>query len=327
MRRAIELQGHRGARGLFPENTLEGFAAALALGIDSFELDVVLTADGIPVISHDAALNPDIARGPDGAWLATRGPLIRSLRLAELAMYDVGRIRPGSAYAAQFPDQAPHDGARIPTLAEALAVDPEVRFNIEMKTFPDHPHWTVGPTVMAEAVIAVVEAAGALGRISIESFDWRGPRHLRRLRPDLPLAWLTSPDTIAHAALWWDGPVPADYCGSVPRAVAAEGGPIWAPQHADLSGALIDEAHALGLAVLPWTVNCAEDMQRLLLLGIDGLITDRPDIARQVMAEAGLPLPHAWSRTLTTPQSSGPPSSGPPSSGPPSSGPPSSGTP
>ena len=102
MRRAIDLQGHRGARGLFPENTLAGFKAALAIGVDSFELDVAVTADGVPVVSHDAALNPDLARGPDGAWLDTPGPLIRSLRLAELAAYDVGRIRTGSAYAAQF---------------------------------------------------------------------------------------------------------------------------------------------------------------------------------------------------------------------------------
>ncbi len=291
MRRAIELQGHRGARGLFPENTLAGFAAALAVGVDSFELDVAVTADGVPVVSHDAALNPDIVRGPDGAWLTTRGRLIRTLRLAELAAFDVGRLRPGSAYAAQFPDQAPRDGARIPTLAEVLAVDPRVRFNIEMKTFPDHPDRTVGAAAMAEAVLAVAEAAGALGRITVESFDWRGPRQVRRLRPDLPLAWLTSPQTIAEAALWWDGPAPADYGGSVPRAVAAEGGPIWAPHHAGLSGALIEEAHGLGLAVLAWTVNRAADMRRLLRWGIDGLITDRPDIARGVLAEAGFPLP------------------------------------
>ena len=291
MRRAIELQGHRGARGLFPENTLAGFTAALAVGVNSFELDVAVTADGVPVVSHDAALNPDIVRGPDGAWLTTRGRLIRTLRLAELAAFDVGRLRPGSAYAAQFPDQAPRDGARIPTLAEVLAVDPRVRFNIEMKTFPDHPDRTVGPAAMAEAVLAVAEAAGALGRITVESFDWRGPRQVRRLRPDLPLAWLTSPQTIAEAALWWDGPAPADYGGSVPRAVAAEGGPIWAPHHAGLSGALIEEAHGLGLAVLAWTVNRAADMRRLLRWGIDGLITDRPDIARGVLAEAGFPLP------------------------------------
>src|SRR5580658_7410921 len=97
MRRTIDLQGHRGARGLFPENTLSGFAAALAIGVDSFELDVAVTADGVPVVSHDAVLNPDLTRGPDGDWVSARGPLIHTLSLAELEAFDVGRIRPGSA--------------------------------------------------------------------------------------------------------------------------------------------------------------------------------------------------------------------------------------
>jgi len=308
MRRTIDLQGHRGARGLFPENTLAGFFAARAIGVDSFELDVAVTADGVPVVSHDPALNPDLVRGPDGAWLAARGKLIRTLRLAELAAYDVGRLRPGSAYAAQFPDQAPCDGARIPTLAEVLGAEvlgaqvpgdeppataPPVRFNLELKTFPAHPDWTVAATAMAEAVIAVAEQTGAIGRVTVESFDWRGPRQVRRLRPGLPLAWLTSPQSVAEAALWWDGPTPADYGGSVPRAVAAEGGPIWAPHHADLTAGLIEQAHALGLAVLAWTVNDADAMRRLLRAGIDGLITDRPDIARTVLAAEGFPLPAA----------------------------------
>jgi glycerophosphoryl diester phosphodiesterase len=146
---------------------------------------------------------------------------------------------------------------------------------------------------MAEAVVAVAEQTGAIGRITVESFDWRGPRQVRRLRPDLPLAWLTSPDSVAEAAVWWGGPIPADYGGSVPRVVAAEGGPIWAPHHADLTAALIEEAHALGLAVLAWTVNEAEAIRRLLRAGIDGLITDRPDIARNVLAQEGFPLPPA----------------------------------
>ena len=293
MPRLFDLQGHRGARGLFPENTLEGFRATLGIGVTSFELDVAMTADAVPVVSHDAALNPDIARGPDGAWLAGHGTLIRTLRLDELAAYDVGRLRPGSDYARQFPDQAPHDGARIPTLAQVLLVEPAVRFNIEMKTYPAHPDWTVAPELMAEAVVATAIAAGVLDRISIESFDWRGPRHLHRRHPGLRLAWLTRPDTVANAALWWGGPVPGDYGGSVPRAVAAEGGVTWAPAHATLTADEVAEAHALGLRVLPWTVNAPADMRQLIEAGVDGLITDRPDIARREMARAGIVLPAA----------------------------------
>ncbi|MDE2581487.1 MAG: glycerophosphodiester phosphodiesterase [Rhodospirillales bacterium] len=291
------LIGHRGARGLFPENTLEGFAAAAALGIDGIELDVALTADGVPVLSHDPALNPALTRGPDGGWIAAPGPLIRTLTAASLAAYDVGRLRPGSALAATFPDQCPIDGARIPHLAAALAAPgdavPEFAFIVELKTMPDHPDWTAPAAALAEAALAAAAAAGALARVTFESFDWRGPRHLRHLRPDLRLAWLTCPQTVAAAALWWDGPRPEDFGGSVPRAVAAEGGAVWAPEHADLSAAEIAEAHALGLAVYAWTVNRPEDMARLIGWGIDGLITDRPDHARRVMAELGLPLPPA----------------------------------
>ena len=99
MMRRIDLHGHRGARGLFPENTLVGFAGALAIGVDALELDVAVTADDVVVVTHDPRLNPDITRTRNGAWLAAPGAAIRSLRAAELAGYDVGRIRPDSAYA------------------------------------------------------------------------------------------------------------------------------------------------------------------------------------------------------------------------------------
>lgn len=288
---AFDLQGHRGARGLFPENTLEGFRAALAIGVHTFELDVGLTADGVAVVHHDPALNPDIARGPDGAWVTPPGPLLRDLSFAALARYDVGRLRPGSPTAARHPAQQPHDGARIPRLADVLRIDPAVRFNLEMKTDPLHPGRTPDACVLADAVMAEVDAAGILGRVTVESFDWRGPRHLRRTRPEVRLAWLTTAATVRDAAIWWDGPQPADFGGSVPRAVAAEGGPVWAPDHLDLTEAAVAEAHALGLSVLPWTVNEPAEMRRLILWGVDGLITDRPDLARDAMRAAGLEVP------------------------------------
>lgn len=283
--KAIDLQGHRGARGLLPENTLEGFAAALAIGVDTVELDVGMTADDVVVVTHDAMLNPDITRTADDGWLAKRGPAIRSLRAADLAQYDVGRIRPGTAYAALYPDQAPRDGARIPTLAEVLRIDPVVKFNIELKTYPPGFGLTVDGATMADAVVAAADAAGATARITVQSFDWRGPRHLRRSRPDIRLAWLTRSVILPDARAWWDGPHPSDYAGSVPRAVAAEGGPVWAPLYLDLTQETLAEAQALGLSVVPWTVNRPEDMRRLLRWGVDGLISDRPDLARAILAE------------------------------------------
>ncbi len=276
--------GHRGARGLWPENTLSAFSGALGLGVDALELDVALTADGLVVVSHDPAPNPDHTRDAAGAWLNGPGPLIRSLNAAELAKYDVGRLRPGTPYAALFPDQSPRDGERIPSLAEVLRLGDRTGFVIELKTFPADPGRSASGPDLAEAVVAAADAAGVTPRISVEGFDWRGPRHLRRIRPDVRLAWLTSTATVRDARVWWDGPVPADFGGSVPRAVAAEGGPVWAPGHTGLTQDQLDEAHSLGLAVIPWTVNESKDMARLIGWGVDGIVTDRPDRARQVIA-------------------------------------------
>ena len=273
--------GHRGARGLFPENTVEGFRATLALGVDSIELDVAITADGVAVVSHDARLHPDLTRGADGAFLSGPGPVIRALSLVELGGYDVGRLRPGSWFAAQFPEQVPIDGARIPTLAAVFRATPGVIVDAEIKTMPDRPELTVAPEAMADAIIAVAEAEGALSRLAVRSFDWRGLAHLRRTRPEIPLAWLTSAAEAKDPGLWWGLP---GHAGSVPEAVARAAGtsaqwrPGWAPHHAGLTQALVEEAHGLGLRVLPWTVNDPADMARLLAWAVDGICTDRPDL-------------------------------------------------
>ena len=257
---------------------MEGFQAALAMGVEVIELDVGMTADGVVVVSHDLTLNPDLTRDATGAWIGSPGPALRDLTLAELGRFDVGRLRPGAAYGAQFPQQRPHDGARVPALADVLRLSSSVRLTVELKTDPRFPNLTVPAPVLADATLAVVDAADAGSRIYLESFDWRGPRHVRRTRPDIRLAWLTRPETERDAHLWWDGPHPQDFGGSIPRVVAAEGGPIWAPEHTNLTRDLVDEAHELGLLVLPWTVNDPDAMRRLLGWGADGLITDRPDL-------------------------------------------------
>ncbi len=257
------------------------------MGLTSFEIDIAVTKDGVPVLHHDPALNPDVARGPDGHWLPAHGPLIRDLSLRELERYDVGRLRPGSAYADRYPHQAPHDGARIPTLQAALESQPGCRFNIELKLFPDHPEWAVPPETMVEAVLDVIERAGAAARVTIQSFDWRAPRHVRRLRPEIARGWLTEASTIAAAPLWRgldDAPVTLK---AVPDAIVAEGGGTWTPFHADLTRGVLDRAHAAGLLVIPWTVNDPGAMRELIGWGVDGLITDRPDLAEEALSASG----------------------------------------
>ena len=284
MMRQVEIIGHRGARGLFPENTIEGFRQCLALGVRSFELDVGMTADGVVVVSHDPALNPAITRDASGQWLSGPTPLIHHLTIDALRSYDVGRIRLGTSYRTLFRAQKGCDGARVPTLEDVLRLSAEATFIIELKTDPRHPDWTADPATLAQTVLAVVDAADATGRVILESFDWRGPRHVRRIRPEIKLAWLTRDETVREAVLWWDGVNPEDFGNSVPAAVAAQGGQIWAPAADSVTRAAIDEAHARGLTVIPWTVNRRAAMRRLIRWGVDGLMTDRPDVAATVIA-------------------------------------------
>lgn len=291
MSRHFELQGHRGARGLFPENTVEGFRAALGLGVTSVELDVALTADGVPVVVHDPVLNCNLVRRPDGAWLTPPGPRVCDLTLADLAAYDVGRARPGSALARAHPAQQPIDGARIPTLDavfHALAGS-FVIVDVELKTDPTRPELSASPAEMADAVMASAMQCNTVQTLAVRSFDWRGLRHLRAAFPALRLGWLTCAETATAA--WWGAGAASGRSAAEAVAMASGGhGPTcWAPHHTELDEATIAHAQALGLRVVPWTVNNSADMDRLIGWGVDGLCTDRPDLARLAIARASGP--------------------------------------
>jgi len=302
---ALDLQGHRGARGLAPENTIAGFARALAIGVTTLELDIAITKDNVLVISHDPALNPDITRGPDGRFLDARGPLIRQLDFDELQRYDVGRLRAGTEYARRYPQQAPADGARIPRLAELFALvrksgNSKVRFAIETKVTPTAPDETVAPDVFARAVIAAIRDAGMTSRSTILSFDWRTLAVVHKEAPEIGTVHLSAQqpwlDNIAagmsEGSAWTAGIQHKDH-GSVPRMVKAAGGRIWSCFFGDLDAAKVREAQALGLQVLAWTVNAPRDIERMLDLGVDGIVSDRPDLVREAMQRRGLPLPAA----------------------------------
>jgi glycerophosphoryl diester phosphodiesterase len=303
---AFDLQGHRGARGLVPENTLEAFATALKIGVTTLELDLAMTRDDVLVVSHDSLLNPDHTRGPDGKFLGAQGPAIRSLPLAEVRRYDVGRLKPGTAYAATFPQQRGMDGVRIPTLAEVFDLvkrsgADHVRFNIETKLTPTSGADTPDPETFAGALAAAVREAGLTARATVQSFDWRTLVVMRRIAPEIERVCLTmdggSGDTLQRgrpgASPWTAGFDIDDFGGSTPRLVSAAGCAVWSPVFREVTPEALAEARSLGLKVIPWTVNERAEMARLIALGVDGLITDYPDRLREVMAEKDMPLPPA----------------------------------
>lgn len=270
---------------------------ALDLGVSTLETDLAVTRDDQLVISHDPLLNPDLTRGPDGQWLATAGPAIRTLTLGDLARYDIGRVNPASRYGQQWPEQKPVDGQRFPTPAEVFAMaGPTVRFNIEMKTDPNKPDLTIDPASFARLTVEAVRKAGVAPRTTVQSFDWRGLLEVRRLAPEISTACLTIEsnnfDTVQRAggrpSPWLGGLNLAAHGGSVPRLAKAAGCTTWSPFWRNVTAENVKEAHALGLKVVPWTVNVPAEMGRLIDLGADGLITDYPDRALPVLAGKGL---------------------------------------
>lgn len=299
---AFDIEAHRGGRALLPENTLPAFANALSMGVDTLELDTGVTVDGEVVVSHERGLNPDLARGPNGAYVAPPGTPFVKLGLDEVRQYDVGQIRPDSPYAKQFPDQRALPGTRIPTLKEVFALvrksgNDRVRFNIETKIDPDHPDETLDPQGFVAKLLGLIETEAFSDRVMIQSFDWRTLRIVQQQAPDIPTVYLTQQrgkaPTIAldKATSWTAGFNPADHGGSLPRTIKAAGGAIWSPYFGDVTAALIAEAHDVGLRVVVWTVNRPEDMARMIELGVDGIISDRPDLLRTVAGEKDIALP------------------------------------
>jgi glycerophosphoryl diester phosphodiesterase len=296
---AFDLQGHRGARGLAPENTLPAFERALQLGVTTLELDIAITRDGVAVIHHDRMLNPDIARDASGQWLAAPGPPIHALTWAQLQTYDVGRLRPGSSYARNYPEQEPIDGTRIPRLSDLFdlvrrAGNERVRFAIETKLSPEAPEEAPAPEPFAQAVVAEIRKAGVERRSQILSFDWRTLQVVQRIAPEIPTVYLSIQrrfDNIAadraEGSRWTAGFQYREH-GSIPKMIKAAGGAFWSVYYGDLDAQLARQAQALGLKVLVWTVNDPAIMERMLDYGVDGLITDRPDLARAVLQRRGI---------------------------------------
>ena len=288
----FDLQGHRGARGLAPENTLPSFQVALDLGVDTLECDMAITRDGVVVIYHDLHLNPDITRGPDGKWLDKPGPAISALTFAELQQYDVGRIKPGTDYAKLFPDQKAVDGTRIPRLSDLFDLvrksgNTKVNFDCETKISPLERAATFAVEDFTRLAIAEIRKAGMERRTMIQSFDWSSLQLIQKEAPEIRTMYLTSPRTLKpdyrKPSPWLAGFAPEAYGDSVPKAVHAAGGRIWAPNQTFLTPAMLAEARSLGILVIPWTVNDPPMMAKLLEMGVDGIISDRPDLVQVEM--------------------------------------------
>ena len=247
----ILVHGHRGARGVLPENTIPAFEYAIGLGVDVLELDMAVTKDDVLVVSHDPELNPKICTGPAGG-----SRVIRELTLAELRQWDCGSLKNPD-----FPKQKPVPGTRVPTREEVFALAPKgsFHFNIETKIFRDQPQYTPDPERFAQLVIDAVKRHKLESRVMVQSFDLRTLTAVARLAP-----------AIRRSALYERGP--RDFVDLAREAKAT----IVSPQYRLVTAAKVKAAHAAGLEVVPWTANTPADWDKLIEAGVDAIITDDP---------------------------------------------------
>jgi glycerophosphoryl diester phosphodiesterase len=291
--------GHRGAAGLYPENTLTGFKRALDIGVDGIELDILTTADGVLCVHHNYRLKPEIARTSNKQWLDRQFKIpIKNKTFEELQVYDVGRLKPYTSYASRYPDQQAIDGERIPALREVIALMKQRNADneklwIEIKTSPEQPDMTPPPEVVVKKVLKVIDDENFESRVLVLSFDWRNLALVQKMAPQIPTAHLSATKKrLDNIKLKQPGPSPwtagidvDDYKGSIPHSIHAAGGQIWCTWHKKLTKKKVRTAHELGLKVFVWTVDSTRDMKKFLKMDVDGIITNRPDRAKQLLSQ------------------------------------------
>lgn len=292
----IRVIGHRGARGLVPENSMLGFEFAMSSGVPLLEFDVVMTADNVPVITHNHRLHAPTFRDHSGHFLTTE-PKIAHLTWAQLQDYDIGRIDGASVYGQRFPDQAQIDGIRVPSLRELLQVTSQDRFSsahlmLEIKSDPAFAHDIEYRRLLVRQVVAEVHASGLETRTLLHSFDWSLLTECQHQAPEMPTSFLTqlpeNEEDIGEDSIMCISP---DFSGqqeSIPELVVNAGGRLWCPYLNDVTCENVAKAHALGLIVAVWTVNEPSDIHRMIDLGVDAIVSDYPGRVQRCLADQGI---------------------------------------
>ncbi|MFI6599485.1 glycerophosphodiester phosphodiesterase [Nonomuraea sp. NPDC050536] len=316
-RHTLDLQAHRGGLGLVVESTLGGFANALELGVSTLELDVQITEDGQAVVTHDRRISPRKCRDtapavPGDPEYPYVGKYINTLTLAQIRTMDCG-----SQTLPEFPGQRAVPGARMPLLSEVFDLvnsyqANKVMLNVETKVEAGAPQETAPREQFVQVTLAEIRKARITNQVTIQSFDWGSLMRMRELEPRLPLVALTNYDFLQTgkpgASPWLGGIDIDDFGGDPLKAVKSFGAAAFSPVHGFpqdgkvtdpgyvpyVTKTMVDEAHDLGIKVIPWTIDDEPTLNKLIDDGVDGIITDYPDRLRNLMAARGMKLPKQY---------------------------------
>ena len=270
---AFDLEGHRGARGLMPENTIQAMLKALELGVTTLEMDAHISKDGQVLLSHDPYFNREHELLPGGKEIPAseaKQHILYQLNYSDIKKYDVG-----SKFYKKFPEQALQKAYK-PLLSEVIDTvqaylkanqQPQVFYNIETKSKPSgdgiyHP----APEEFVDKLMAVILEKGIMPYVIIQSFDVRTLQVLKQKYPDVKTSLLVENRHGLEKNLRLLGFTPD----------------IYSPYFKLVTPGMLKKAHANNIKVIPWTVNTLQEMQELKAMGIDGFISDYPNLFKEL---------------------------------------------
>lgn len=265
---SFKLHGHRGCRGLMPENTIPAFIHAIDLGVDVLELDVVVSGEGELIVSHEPWFSDEICLDPAGNELSSDSAMrhnIYRMTYAEIAAFDCG-----SKFHVRFPNQQKMKASK-PRLSDLIdAVNEHCRekniakpfWNIELKSLLEWDNvYIPAPAAFVKLVDELINKKEIANYCMVQSFDFRVLREFNKLKPHYPIAMLIDNHKSAETNL--------RELGFTPQ--------IYSPHYILVNKQLVDWCHAEDMEIHPWTVNEIPAMQKMVEHGVDGLITDYPD--------------------------------------------------
>lgn len=278
----IKIYGHRGARGVLPENTLESFKYLFENNIHAYETDILISKDFIPVITHDFRLDPSYTKDINDNWIEDENIKIIDLTYDQILQFDVGTLNKLSKYGRKFINQKSLQNQKIPKLSELLKLTSDnivedLLINLEIKSTPIEKNLTPEPDEMVKIIIDEVSRSNLEDRIIYSSFDWRVLREIKERDSKIPRAYLTSGarGKIYDKSPWLDF-TPLHNGVELPELIKALGGSAWHPNYKDVNKEIVQISHDKGLPVNVWTVNRESDMLRMIDYGVDGIMTDYP---------------------------------------------------